>query len=227
MNGEIFFEHGSEAGRIEKWSIDRNESVFVAKFNGSCYGLFIDLNNSLYCSLHEHQRVMKISLDSDRRSELVAGDGSVGSAAHQLNYPRGIFVDREFTLFVADGENHRVQRFRPGEKDGTTVVGRGALLDPQFNISTDVMMDEHGHLYIADDVGNRVIRSNGREAKCIAGCNTGKGSKADQLDRSYAVQLDKDGNLYVADEFNHRIQRFELIRGSCQQSEREGQILSI
>ena len=63
MNGDIFFEHGSEVGRIEKWSPDRNESVFVANFEGHCYSLFIDTNNSLYCSLHDQHKVMKISLN--------------------------------------------------------------------------------------------------------------------------------------------------------------------
>ena len=229
MNGEVFFEPGSQPGRIEKWAIERNESVFVAKFDGHCYGLFIDLNNSLFCSQYQQHKVMKISLNNDRANEsavLVAGNGSSGSTEHLVNGARGIFVDREFNLFVADGYNYRIQRFRPGETNGRTVAHRGTPSGLQLNVPTDVMMDSHGYFFIADNQNHRVIRSNGIELKCIAGCNAGKGSKTNQLDHSYAVQLDCVGNVYVADEFNHRIQRFDLMDMSCDKPNGEGQILN-
>jgi sugar lactone lactonase YvrE len=57
---------------------------------------------------------------------VVAGTGVSGSAANQLNSPNGIVVDLNFTLYVADYENNRVQRFWYGELNGTTVVGSGA-----------------------------------------------------------------------------------------------------
>ena len=97
MNGDIFFEHGSEVGRIEKWSPDRNESVFVAKFEGHCYSLFIDTNNSLYCSLRDQHKVMKISLNSDEKGKAVSVAGnrvwgirarSIGSAVGNLRWSR-------------------------------------------------------------------------------------------------------------------------------------------
>jgi hypothetical protein len=220
MNGEVFFEHRNEPGRIEKWSIERNESLFVAKFDGNCYGLFIDLNNSLYCSQSDEQKVSKISLNSDGANAsiiVVAGNGSAGSTAHQLNEPWGIFVDREFTLFVADGSNHRIQRFRPGEANGTTVFGRGTLSEPQFDLPTDVILDGQGYFYIADNQNHRVIRVKDGEWKCIAACQNRSGSNDNELHFSYALQLDSSGNLYVADEFNHRIQRFEFVRDQSRQ----------
>ena len=215
MNGEIFLEHRSEAGRIEKWSIERNESVFVAQFDGHCYGLFIDLKNSLYCSQHFQHKVSKISLNADGGNQsalLVAGNGSEGAGAHQLAAPWGIFVDRELNLFVADAENNRIQRFRSGETNGSIVLGQEIPSGLLLNTPTDVIINGEGDFYITDNQNHRVIRVTNEEWTCIAACQNTNGSNANQLTHPYALQLDNRGNLYVADEFNHRIQRFELIR---------------
>ena len=216
--GKSIFEHRSEAGQIVKWSIQKNESLFVGKFDGRCVGLFIDWNNSLYCSQRFQHKVSRISLNADGRSEptvLVAGNGLNGSSADQLNEPWGIFVDRELNLFVADAGNNRIQRFRSGETNGTTVLGEEIPSGLQLQFPTDVIIDGEGDFYIADNQNHRIIRVKNDKWTCIAACQNLSGSKANRLDHSYAVHLDKDGNLYVADEFNHRIQRFDFNRDSC------------
>jgi hypothetical protein len=50
--------------------------------------------------------------------ELVASWGAPGSGTGEFNIPHGIFVDRHGTVYVADRENDRIQRFAP---DGTFV----------------------------------------------------------------------------------------------------------
>ena len=226
MNGEVFFEHGGETGRIDKWSIGRNESVLVAKFDDHCFGLFIDLNNSLYCSLSEKHQVKKISLDSDgdREMILMAGTGSAGPGLDQLGRPRGIFVDSDFGLFVADGCNHRIQRFDPGQIDGTTVAGQGIPNGLYLRIPTNVMVDRKGHLYISDNLNHRIIRSNGAVWQCIAGPTGVGGPNPNQLSANHVVQWDSQKRLYVADEGNNRIQRFDLIDDGCPVDVSEGKM---
>ena len=217
MNGDIFFEHRNESGRIEKWSIDQNTTVLVAQFDGHCYGLFIDTNNTLYCSLHQQHKVMKISLDRNEggKTVLVAGNGSGGSAPDQLDQPWGIFVDHEFNLFVADANNHRIQRFSRGEIKGRTVAGQGMPAGLGLKYPTDVMVDDKGSLYIADNHHHRVIRSSDEGWQCIAACHNRAGSAANELNHSLAIQVNSRGDLYVADEYNHRIQRFDLLDDGC------------
>lgn len=41
----------------------------------------------------------------------VAGGNGIGSAANQLNSPNDIFVDAVGNIYVADAENHRIQKF--------------------------------------------------------------------------------------------------------------------
>ena len=226
MNGEVFFEYGRETGRIEKWSIDQNESIFVAKFDDNCFGLFIDLNNTLYCSLSSRHQVTKISLDSDGDRQIirVAGTESGGSDPDQLDEPRGIFVDSDFSLFVADAWNHRIQRFDRGQMNGRTVAGQGIPDGLHLSVPTSVMVDRQGYLYISDNSNHRIIRSNGTVWQCIAGLTGVEGLNPNQLKTNHVVQWDSQKRLYVADEGNNRIQRFDLLDDGCRVKVSEGKM---
>jgi DNA-binding beta-propeller fold protein YncE len=50
----------------------------------------------------------------DSSSIQVAGNNSAGSASNQLNYPWGIYVDGNKTLYIVDSNNHRVQKWLQG-----------------------------------------------------------------------------------------------------------------
>jgi hypothetical protein len=216
MNGNIYFENGNERGRVDKWPVNSTSSTVVMKFSGDCHGLFVDINNTLYCSMTWNHRVVKASLDDKNATEItVAGTGSSGSKSNELKWPWGIFVDTNFDLYVADAWNNRIQLFRPGELNGTTVAGNGIPKTLTLNHPTDVILDANGYLYIADDHNDRVIRSNGVEFQCVIGCSGKRGSAPNELQYAYSIRFDSHGNLYIADEFNNRIQKFTVATGSC------------
>ena len=48
--------------------------------------------------------------------------GYYGSGENYLDSPYDAFVDKNGTLYVADSDNYRVQRFLPGSTSGTTIV---------------------------------------------------------------------------------------------------------
>ena len=221
-NGDVYFENGNHSGQIDKWPQYSNYSVFVTKFSGHCLGLFIDMNNDLYCSIHGEHRVVKSSLENKDSAKItVAGRGCPGSAQHELFAPWGIFVDKQLNLYVADAENHRIQLFRSGQLNGTTVVGQQSQNDVNLRLPTDVVVDGNGYLYIADNQHNRVLRVRDGVYQCIAGCTGKEGSAANQLKRAYSIRLNGCGHLYVVDEFNHRIQKFLLINDGCGKLHRE------
>ena len=212
VNGDVYFDNGNERGRIDAWPISSNRHVFVTKFSDNCHGLFVDINNTLYCSMQDAHRVEKISLNNlNERPIAVSGTGCRGIAQNELHEPWGIFVDTEFDLYVADAKNNRIQLFRPGQLNGITVAGNGTPGDLQLNFPTGVVADRNDYLYIADNRHDRVIRVKGGEYQCIVGCSGKSGSTANALQKAYAVQLDSRGDLYVADEENDRIQKFQLI----------------
>jgi hypothetical protein len=215
MNRDVYFENGNYTGRIDKWSMNTTSSVFVTNFGGSCDGLFIDINNTVYCSMRTNHQVVAISFSSPGSSTTIAGNGSYGSASNQLHKPWGIFVDISFNLYVADAGNNRVQLFRPGQLNGTTVAGNGIPNNLTLNLPTDVILDGDGYLFIADNVNNRIIRSGPTDFQCVAGCSGSNGSAPYQLYKPYAMRLDSAGNIYVADEFNSRMQKFTLATNTC------------
>jgi hypothetical protein len=209
INGDIYFENGDETGRIKKWTMTSNETTFVMKFSHHCLGLFVDVNNTLYCSLRNKNRVVKISLDAMNPTEItIAGTQST-------NEPWGIFIDTNFNLYVADAANHRIQLFQSGQSNGQTVAGNGIPQNLRLNWPTDVVLDADGYLYIGDAHNGRVIRSGHGRWQCMIGCSGNQGSAPNQLQQAYSLRFDTHGNLYIADESNYRIQKFTLATNSC------------
>ena len=216
INGDIYFENGDEKGRIDKWTTNSNNISFVTKFSDDCRGLFVNLNNNLYCSLRWKHRVVKISLNETSGTEItVAGTDSRGDTSEKLNGPWGIFVNTNCDLYVADAENNRIQLFRSGQRNGSTVAGNGVPPNLILNFPTDVVLDANSYLYISDNRNHRIIRSGHNEWQCVIGCSGTQGSASNQLQKAYSLRFDSLGNIYVADEFNNRIQKFSLATNSC------------
>ena len=129
----------------------------------------------------------------------VAGNGSAGSAADTLNTPTGLFVDTNLDLYVADQLNQRIQRFRPGESNGTTVaVGIQPI---------DVSVDVDGYLFIVVWVANAVVRCGPGGCQPVVSLS-GVGELSHHA-------FDSRGNIFVLDALNSRLQKFDLIRGPC------------
>ncbi|GAB3494039.1 hypothetical protein GCM10027341_09710 [Spirosoma knui] len=49
--------------------------------------------------------------------------GGLPLAANQLNLPSGVAIDKDGNIYVADGNNNRIQKWTPGATQGTTVAG--------------------------------------------------------------------------------------------------------
>jgi uncharacterized protein (TIGR03437 family) len=103
----------------------------------------------------------------------VAGTGQPGSALDEvpattspLNAPRGIAVDGDGNLFIADSANNRIREVTP---DGVihTIAGTGAAglgedggdaASAQISMPLGLVVDGAGDIYFADSLNNRVRR---------------------------------------------------------------------
>ena len=182
-----------------------------------CAGIFVDLNNNLYCSNPDLDQVLSWSLDDpSNRIQIVAGTGCAGSAPNMLAYPYGIFVTISLDLYVADSGNDRIQFFRRGETNAATVAGNG-LSGTIFPLRrpTGIVLDADGYLFIVDSENNRIVGSGPSGFRCVVGCTGSNGSALNQLYHPQAMSFDVDGNLFVADTENHRIQKFLLSNNTC------------
>ncbi len=149
--------------------------------------------------------------------------GDNGQAAEaRINFARGVAVDRQGNVFIADTENHRIRKVTNNVI--TTVAGTGTegtsadtgLLATAARLSFPraVAVDQAGNLYIADTGNSKIhkVGTDGRISK-IAGMTTagfsGDGGSATlaQLNNPRSLVVDSAGNIYVADGWNFRIRK--------------------
>ncbi|CAF0731480.1 unnamed protein product [Adineta steineri] len=217
-NGDIYYDDGFYHGEVGKWISTTNTFVTVMDVisPAACYGLFVDINNTLYCSLSWIHIIVKRWLnDSEMISTTAAGTGIRGTASNELDSPWGIFVDLNFDLYVADYENHRIQLFKSGELNGTTIVGQGSSNNIiSLRYPCGIVLDADKYLFIVDRFNHRIIRSGSNEIRCIIGCDEG-GSQSHQLLFPTALSFDSYGNIFIIDDGNDRIQKFDFLPNSC------------
>ena len=215
-DSEIFVDNNSPNNRIDKWTFNKTLLASPMSSGTPCAGLFIDINNDLYCAQDSQHQVLKKSLnDLTKATSIIAGTGCSGSASNMLNSPNGIFVTENLDLYVADCVNHRIQLFRSGELNGTTVAGSGAMGTINLNHSKSVLVDADGYLFIGDCDNHRRVGSGPDGFRCLVGCSQLAGASSDQLSSPAFLRFDTDGNMFVTDGGNHRIQKFLLLNNTC------------
>ena len=216
-NGQIYVGDSTSIKQIIQFSNSySNQTTTIPTVSSTCYGLFVDLNNTLYCSMNYGHQVVKKSLnDNSSTMTTVAGTGSQGSTSNLLNSPLGIFVDTNFDLYVADRNNNRIQLFRLGQINGITVAGStSANITISLNWPTNVILDGNRYLFITDYY-HRIIGSDENGFRCIVACSMSSGATPNQLYSPRSIAFDSFGNLFVADMSNNRIQKFYLSTNFC------------
>ncbi|CAF3690105.1 unnamed protein product [Adineta steineri] len=216
-NGDIYIDDGEKNGRVQKWVAETNNFISVMNVNSSCYGLFVDIKNTLYCSMYYHHQVVKISLSDSAitSNSVAAGTGIEGSDSNQLSSPRGIFVDINLDLYVADCSNNRVQLFQSKESNSITVAGYTSL-NPTITLDcpSGITLDAEKYLFIVEIGNSRIVVSGLNGFRCLVGCS-GAASQSSQLNYPFSFSFDGSGNMFVTDSFNNRIQKFKYLQKYC------------
>jgi len=132
-----------------------------------------------------------------------------------LTWPRGVAVDVEGNVYVADTWAHRVQKF---DSNGMFITrwGSWGFGDGQFVWPEGIAVDSSGRVYVASYNNYvQVFTSEGRFLYKWGGWGTGDGQFYSDLTGGFragplGIAIDESGNVYVADQGNHRIQVFTL-----------------
>jgi DNA-binding beta-propeller fold protein YncE len=215
ITGEIYVDNGDN-GRVDKSTLNATQSITVMNVVDHCFSLFVDINDNLYCSMYNKHQVIKHSLSNIANpSKIVAGDGSSGSLSNKLSHPRGIFVDINFDLYVADSDNNRIQLFKPGEFNAATLFGNGTPGLITLDEPSGIVLDVDKYLFIADRDHHRIIGQDLNGFRCLVGCSGSSGSKSTELNSPFTLSFDSYGNMFIADQKNSRIQKFILSTNSC------------
>jgi sugar lactone lactonase YvrE len=147
----------------------------------------------------------------DSLSTAVAGANGAGSGANQLVLPAGIFVDAAGSVYIADAENHRIQKWARGATEGVTVAGGNGPGNAanQLNGPQAVFVDATGAILIAD-AGNHRIQKwfEGLSAGVTLAGFGGEGAALNQLNTPVGIWADAAGSMYISDQNNHRVIRY-------------------
>ena len=208
VNGDIYVGNEVNHGRIDKW-IAANETwtSIMMNITSTCYAIFVDIYESLYCSMFYNHRVHKKWLNGSTTTV-------AGSELNSLNHPWGIFVDINLDLYVADWGNNRIELFRRNQQNGITVTGNGSAKQTiELFHPTGVVLDGDRHLFIVDYGHGRIIGSDENGFRCIFGCSTN-----DRLSSPRTMSFNSYGNIYVTDRDNNRIEKISLSKKSDRKS---------
>jgi DNA-binding beta-propeller fold protein YncE len=131
--------------------------------------------------------------------------GEPGSGPGQFAFPVSVAVDSSGTVYVADSDNDRIQRFDEagaflGEWGGTG-AGPGQFATPEA-----VDVDASGNVYVADK-GNYRVQKFTSTGTFLAQWGS-RGSAAGQFEAPEGIATDAAGDIYVADAGNDRIEKF-------------------
>lgn len=215
-NGDIYIDSGNFSWTVSKRAFNTDNNTVAMHVKGFCAGLFIDIADNLYCSMDPPHIVAKQPLkNASSNYTIVAGTGIAGSGPTMLDHPRGIFIDLNFNLYVADCNNDRIQLFPWGQSSGITIPINGSNGEFLLKCPSKVMLDADGYLFIVDHSNHRILGSDWTGFRCIIGCTRTNGSGANLLDRPHSLSFDNHGNLFVCDYGNSRVQKFLLSTNVC------------
>lgn len=199
-------------------------------------GIALDSSgNIFYCDTNNHA-IIKVT--SDGKISKVAGEGVNGyrttdeydstktdsenvlATKAYLNYPIGVAIASDGTIYIADTKNHRIRKVNSKgfieTVAGTGTAGwsgdGGKATAAKINNPMGMSFDAAGNLYFADTFNHRIRKISkegiittiaGRGNPGFAGDN-GQATSA-RLFYPKGVHYGPDGKLYIADTFNSRI----------------------
>jgi len=140
-----------------------------------------------------------------QQATTIAGGNGLGNQLNQFHTPFGIYVDdQQQTIYVADYGNHRIIKWKFGERNGEVVAGGnggGNRID-QLNYPCNVILDRNKKSLIICDWGNRrVVRW----------------SLENQNDRQiliediscFGLMMNNKGDLFVSDWRRNEVKRWK------------------
>ena len=180
------------------------------------HGVFVDKHDTLYVADTRNDRILKFppGSTSTTNGKVVAGGNGPGSNSKQLSFPYSLYVDLNGNIYVADFNNHRIQKFPPGSDStthGITVAGgngQGSAANQLFEPSS-VYVDSIGNIYVVDGGNERIQKfpvgsSSATNGITIAGGNGG----AYHFGYPTCLFMDRNGSVYVADMDANTVRKF-------------------
>ena len=123
---------------------------------------------------------------------------------------RGVAVDQNGSVYVADSNNQRLMKWSANATEGVVVFGSNGIGNrtDQLNLPAALFRDRNGTIFVVDERNDRIlaIPTGAKNGVVIAG-------GSDQLNSPIYLAFNQKGDLYVSDLNNFRIQMFAIENG--------------
>ena len=193
-------------------------------------GIAVDAEGNVYVADRGHHRVRKLTRmgagyvittiagtgdEGDEDGDGDIGDGGAAVEA-QLDGPRGVAVDEDGRVYVADTGANRIRQIDlegmittiAGGEDG----GDEAPMMARLSVPRGLAVDADGVLYVADTGNNQIHRLDDEGMTAVAGVaglgDGGPATHARLLDPN-GVAIDADGTVYITDTGNRRVRKVD------------------
>jgi len=218
--------------KIRKITTTGVVSTFVE--GGSFYGPFnlaVAPDRNIYVTDVYNHRIRKVTPEGVVTT--LAGTGATGSAdgagaGASFNYPYGVAVAPDGTIYVADTNNNRIRKVTregvvstlagSGERAFADGVGAAASFNSPFGLTVDangdvIVADSWNHLIRKVTTGGVVTTLAGNGANGSGGRfnNTPSTALAASFSIPSDVAVDASGNILVADKGTYRIRKISLV----------------
>ncbi|MDW8412241.1 MAG: S8 family serine peptidase [Acidobacteriota bacterium] len=143
------------------WQVLATFGAGVGSVSGPQDVAYDEVNDILYVADTGNHRIQKVTGAKTGSPvwEIFAGTG-FGAALGRMNSPRGIAVDKDGKVYVADTVNHRIQLWDGSSWQLFQGTSFGAAVG-KVSSPEGVHVDKDGNVYVADTGNNRIQRWNG------------------------------------------------------------------
>lgn len=226
-------EEGNETGEFETptgITVDDDGFVYVADFgnsriqkfdaegtfilsigsngtaNGQFYGVFdvTTRNGRLYASDYSNHR---IQVFNSTNGDFLFTWGNQGAGNGQFEHPAGIAIDSNDSIYIADVDNDRVQKFY---EDGTFVTtwGSSGVNPSEFDQPGFIAIDTDDRIYVSDTANDRVQKfsATGDFESEFGESGSGLG----QFSSLVGLTIHPQGGVLALDYVDQQIQRFGI-----------------
>ncbi|MDQ3935370.1 MAG: SMP-30/gluconolactonase/LRE family protein, partial [Actinomycetota bacterium] len=177
-------------------------------------GVGVDNAGNVWVADSQNNRIQRFSPEGRVLPFPAFAKRGWSQAPGRFKLPYDVDADALGNLFVADTQNHRIQKFTPEGRfvrmwgrnggDGTPGVGPGEMDQPR-----GLAVDPSGNVWVADHENARVLKfDNDGRLLLTLGKNGGDGSYGEgvgEFNSPRGICTDAAGTVYVADDVNHRI----------------------
>ncbi|MFD0589164.1 S-layer homology domain-containing protein [Paenibacillus sp. GCM10027627] len=211
------FDYMGDGGPATDAGIDGPSGVALDR-DGNLY--IVDTFNSAIRKVNSEGIISTVAGNGDHG---YAGDGRPATEA-QFDYPRGIVIDDNGNMYIADYENDRIRKVDGATGLVSTVAGigepgfsgdGGPATAAQLDKPEGLALDSSGNLLIADTENDRIRVVNGETGSILTYAGSGNESYSGEgipaiqadLNTPIGVATDSNGNVYIADNDNHRVRK--------------------